>query len=261
MHVRDSGSGPPVLLLHGQPGTGGDWSAVIERLAGEHRVIAPDRPGYGESRGPARGLAANADALATVLDDLEVDEVTVAGHSWGGGVALALAQRHPDRVRALVLAASIGAPSSLDLVDRVLALPFIGDALAFAGLRVFSPVVLVPRVRSAIGPVARPVPTAQLRPRVREWQSGSTWRSFVVEQRAMVAELPAISERLDAVTVPTIVVVGKRDKLLPTRAGADLAAAIPGSRLVEIPDAGHALPLEAPTELSSLIRQLHERGD
>lgn len=97
------------------PGLG----ALAGLLESSHRVLAPDRPGYGGTGGPALGLAANADALAGLLDHAGISAATVVGHSWGGGVALALAQRHPGRVSGLVLVASIGTAAGLGTFDRV----------------------------------------------------------------------------------------------------------------------------------------------
>ncbi|HEV7534756.1 MAG TPA: alpha/beta fold hydrolase, partial [Acidimicrobiia bacterium] len=93
--------GPTVLALHGQPGTGDDFAAVARALDGRCRVLAPDRPGWGsrvEER--AGGFAAGADDAVALLDREGVDQAVVLGFSWGGGVALELARRHPDRVGA-----------------------------------------------------------------------------------------------------------------------------------------------------------------
>src|SRR2546423_2291832 len=101
-------SGPEVdvVLLHGQPGGPFDWHAVVTDLPPGFRAHLPDRPGYGRNERPAAGLADNADDLVRQLDHLGVERAIVAGHSWGGGVALAMAERHPERVAGLVLAAS-----------------------------------------------------------------------------------------------------------------------------------------------------------
>ncbi|MFL5886032.1 MAG: alpha/beta fold hydrolase, partial [Thermoleophilaceae bacterium] len=96
LFATDDGSGPAVLLVHGQPGTGADWAGVARALRDRFRVIVPDRPGYGSTGGRAAGIADNADALAGMLVDRGVDSAIVAGHSWGAGVAIALAERHPQ---------------------------------------------------------------------------------------------------------------------------------------------------------------------
>src|SRR5258706_4012010 len=156
MEAVDEGEGPPVLLLHGQPGWRHDWDEVVPLLVPDHRVIVPDRPGYGRTGGDAVGIAENADRAVALLDRLGVEQATVAGHSWGGGVALAMAQRHPSRVNGLVLVASIGVLAALGPLDRVLAAPISGEALAWMGFHLFGRLLLFRRVLSAgIGVQAR----------------------------------------------------------------------------------------------------------
>ncbi len=99
----DRGRGPTVLLLHGQPGSGSSWDPVTERLVDRFRVLAPDRPGYGATAGEARGIAENADLAATLLEVTGSGPATVVAHSWAGGVAVLLAERHPELVHGLVL--------------------------------------------------------------------------------------------------------------------------------------------------------------
>jgi pimeloyl-ACP methyl ester carboxylesterase len=84
----DIGDGPPAVLMHGQPGNAGDWWPVTIRLRERMRVIAPDRPGYGRTGGRPAGFRDNAEAMATLLEGLDVQSAVVAGHSWATGVAL-----------------------------------------------------------------------------------------------------------------------------------------------------------------------------
>jgi pimeloyl-ACP methyl ester carboxylesterase len=85
--------------------------------------------------------------------------------------------------------------------------------------------------------------------------TATTWRSFVVEQRALLAETPSLEAGLSSVRAPTAVVAGRRDRVVPIRAAADLAEAIPGAELVWVPDAGHLVPQEAPGVLVSIVRR------
>src|SRR5207253_1338960 len=147
----DVGEGPAVVLIHGQPGSGADWSRVVERLQDDFRVVTPDRPGYGDTGGPAGGMVDNADAIVSLLDRLDIEAATVVGHSWGGGVALLLAHRHPDRVRGLVLVASIGPLFRPSPLDRLLALPALGPVLTVGGLRLLSRALLLPHLRRVLG--------------------------------------------------------------------------------------------------------------
>ncbi len=260
MHAPDRGSGPPVLLVHGQPGSHRDWGAVAARLEPSHRVIVPDRPGYGATGGPAVGLAANADALAGLLERSGIPTATVVGHSLGGGVALALAQRHPGRVSGLVLVASIGTAAGLGKLDRLLAVPGVGEAMAFGALALAGR--LVPqlqrrhnRLPRRLGTLVAGWPVAWLGADQPVGDQRQAWRSFAVEQRAMLAELPVVEAALGEVQAPTTVVGGGRDRVVPPGVARGLARAIPGAELYLVPSAGHLLPFEAPGRLAELVRQ------
>ena len=131
----DSGAGPVVVLVHGQPGAGGDWRALADLLSADHRVIAPDRPGWGADDRAALGIAANAEMLEQLLEAAGAQSpVTVVGHSLGGGVAIALALKHPERVGALVLVGSVGVAGSLSGFDRLLGVPLLGNGIVRAGV-------------------------------------------------------------------------------------------------------------------------------
>lgn len=214
--VDDRGSGAGVLLVHGQPGRRADWDRLSALLETTHRVLVPDRPGWGQSPGPATGLAANAGVLAELLDARGMAPATVVGHSFGGGVALALALEHPSSVRSLVLVASVGARASLGLVDRTL-----GHA----------------------------APSWTLA------RTGPAGASFALEQRALLDETPALESRLARIEVPTVVVAGRRDLVVPPRASLALAGAIPGAELVWVPDGGHQLHRRHPARLAGIVRR------
>ena len=131
--VADRGRGHPVLFVHGQPGLGSDWDLVSERLA-DHRLLIVDRPGYGRSGEETLTIAGNVEVLAEVVTGHDAAPVTVVGHSYGGGVAIELAARRPELVSGLVLVGSIGRADSLNVLDRLLARPVMGEVLSAAGL-------------------------------------------------------------------------------------------------------------------------------
>ena len=121
----------PALLLHGQPGSAGDWKWVIDELAGRVRTIAMQRPGYDGTR--AGGVRHSAEAALEHLDAAGADQAIVVGHSYGGAIAAWLAAFHPERVAGLVLVSAAANRASLVPADRWLAAPLIGP-LASAGL-------------------------------------------------------------------------------------------------------------------------------
>ncbi|HLX89602.1 MAG TPA: alpha/beta hydrolase, partial [Acidimicrobiales bacterium] len=194
LHVAEQGQGPPVLLVHGQPGVGADWDLVADRLARDHRVLVPDRPGYGASTPEPLGMAENSELLAELLVAKGSAPATVVGHSYGGGVSVLLAHRHPELVRGLVLVGSVGNEASVNGFDHVLALPVLGEVLSALGL------MTVGRVLPRLRPFANLLPdTAATRLRASlpdpryaagvSRQGLRVYRAFVAEQRSLIAEV------------------------------------------------------------------------
>jgi pimeloyl-ACP methyl ester carboxylesterase len=240
-----------ILLLHGQPGTGGDWAGVTEELGGGFRVLAPDRPGYGANPLPAGGFGHNARAMISLLDEAGVERAIVAGHSWGAGVALALAQRHPERVRALAMVCPVTPGERLGRVDRALAGRRAGPVLARAGFLGAGVALARPALRRRIEPLVPGSDTSR-------WpELGRAWRSFWIEQRALVDDLPTL---LGSVPVPATVVVAARDHVTDPRAARRYANSI-GARVVEVADAGHLLPMQRPAEVARAIVAATERPE
>jgi pimeloyl-ACP methyl ester carboxylesterase len=261
----DRGSGPTVVLLHGQPGTGASWAPVTERLVDRFRVLAPDRPGYGATEGEARGIAENAELAAALLEVTGTGPATVVGHSWSGGVAVLLADRYPELVHGLVLVGAACTPDSLDGVDRLLGLPVVGDALTVVGLVALGEVL--PKVR-------RLAPRVPARYRDQFLASlpdqgvlggergalGRHRRTFASEQRALIDELPAVHRALSRLRVPTAVVVGRWDLVVRPVAGRTLADAVEGAELIEIPRAGHFVARDTPDVLATVVARYADRA-
>ena len=261
----DTGTGPAVLLLHGQPGGGKDWQGLADLLAEEFRVVAPDRPGWGGNPRPATGLRSNAEALARMLSLLELDPpgaAVVVGHSLGGGVAIELALSRPDLVGALVLVGSVGVEGALGGMDRLLAVPVLGDGVVRAGAaavtRGVRTLTRLSQLREG-GPIAElAARSGVLRAVFAEGRRGFGERdrqSFLVEQRALLTETASIERRLSRLRVGTAVVHGGGDHVVPVSGAIELAAAIPGAELVVRAGAGHRLPFEEPEVLAAVVRR------
>jgi pimeloyl-ACP methyl ester carboxylesterase len=242
----DVGSGPAVVLLHGQPGDRRDWYRVVRAVDGRCRILAPDRHGYGLTGGRAGGFADNAAGVIELLDRSRVERAVVAGYSWGGGVALEVALSYPDRVAAVVLVSAIGGPGSVDRLDRVLTVPVLGDGLSLAA---FAALQLEPLRRRLLGRHAKsdealdvPTPDGIV----------VAWRSFMVEQRALVAELPSVTERLAAVTAPTVVIVGEADRVVRPASQLTMASQV-GAEVIRVPHRGHLLLRDEPDAVARAI--------
>jgi pimeloyl-ACP methyl ester carboxylesterase len=245
------------VLLHGQPGSARDWHAVVPRLKDDYDVVVPDRPGYGRTGGPAAGFSDNADALIDLLDDFGIAAAVVVGHSWGGGVALAATQQHPQRVAGLVLVSSIGPGESFGWPDRLLAAPVLGESVAAATIGATTRVLAHERVRDwsrryLPGPAREAVDVITA---MTGAGTGTTaWRSFVVEQRALLAELDDLGPGLADVRVPTAVLHGRTDHVVPPDVARRLAEAIPPASLRIVPGVGHLLLHERAAEVAAAVR-------
>lgn len=250
-------SGRSVVMLHGQPGSGKDWQQLAEQLPANLRVVALDRPGYGTNRLAAGGFGVNARAVVAELDAKNIGRAVLVGHSYGGAVALSVAALAPERVEALVLLASVG-PGCLTGWDRLLAAPVAGEVCALAAWW------LTPWLaRARLGAIAR----RQRRPVAASehvnwhiWGNaghdhGPLWRSFLTEQRALVAELPGLTASLPAIGQPVLLLADPDDTLIPVQATYQLAAALPDARVEILTDIGHHLPRRGAVKTAARIIQ------
>jgi pimeloyl-ACP methyl ester carboxylesterase len=243
----DVGAGPVVVLLHGLGSTAkGDWGACIMRLSAHHRVLAPDQLGFGSSDKPFidYGIQTWVDFLGEFLRVEHVKDFTLAGESLGGWVAAQYA------IQALGSQPSspsfiLPRPSRLVLVDagghRHLAegLGTGGPGLSLAGSKALLSAIFFDPARST-DDAAR----AQF---AMSMSKGDGWTIHsLLSNRSILAE--CVDDKLGQITVPTLVIWGARDRLVPLDDGRDFAARISGATLVIVPDSGHAPGIEKPKE-------------
>jgi pimeloyl-ACP methyl ester carboxylesterase len=258
LHYLEAGSGPVLLLVHGMAGNAENWREVIEPLAREHTVIAPDLPGHGSSEpgGGDYSLGALAAVLRDLLLTLGHERATVVGHSLGGGIAMQFSYQFPEMVERLVLVSSGGLGPEVSALLRAAALPgadrFIA-ATAGVGSRVGSTVArglgaVGLRPNADVTEVARGY--ASLDDPARRAAFLATLRSVVGTRGQRVAA----SDRLYlAEAVPVLIVWGARDPIIPVSHAEDAHAAIPGSRLEIFDQVGHLPQLEAPTRFVTVL--------
>ena len=247
-----AGDGPVVLLVHGMAGSSVTWNHVIPALARRFTIIAPDLLGHGESAKP-RGeysLGAHANVLRDVLNALGHDRATFVGQSLGGGVVMQMAYQFPERCERLVLVSSGGLGREVNLLLR---------ALTFPATEQIFPIVCNSGLRAAADRVAdwlrhvgvRVTPAAE-----------EIWRSYAsladAETRwAFFRTLSAVidlggqsisaTDRLYlAAQIPTLIVWGARDPIIPVEHAIASHAAISDSRLEIFEDVGHFPHCEAP---------------
>jgi len=245
---RMAGSGPTVVLVHGIAGSSTTWRAVMPALAERYTVIAPDLMGHGQSAKP-RGdysLGAYASGIRDLLAVLGQERATVVGHSLGGGVAMQFAYQFPERVQRLVLVASGGLGKEVSVILKAVTLP---------GAEYVLPLLLHRRIREAgewPAGLARRIGWRPNDTLAEVWRSYTTLterhgqQAFIHTVRAVIdvaGQRVSAHDRLYlAQALPTLIVWGDRDRIIPVAHAYRAAQAMPGARLEVLPGAGHFLP-------------------
>jgi pimeloyl-ACP methyl ester carboxylesterase len=257
---RQAGEGPLLVMIHGIAGSSSTWVPVMPLLAERYTVIAPDLLGHGESAKP-RGdysLGAYASGIRDLLGVLGHDKATIVGHSLGGGVAMQFAYQFPQMAERLVLVASGGLGKEVTPLLRALTVP---------GTEFVLPVVLRRELHDVLGVAGRTLGRLGLRadPFLSEVWSAWARLTDVRAQRAFIHTIRAVidvaGQRVSARDrlylaheVPTMIVWGDRDQVIPVSHAHIAHELIPGSRLEVVEGAGHFLPIERPELVDRLLR-------
>src|SRR4051794_39466652 len=257
---RLAGEGPALVLIHGITSSSRTWERVLPALAEHHTVIAPDLLGHGESAKP-RGdysLGAYASGIRDLLVALGHPRATVVGHSLGGGIAMQLAYQFPERVERLVLVNSGGLGREVNLMLRAATLP---------GSEYVLPVLCAPALRDAARGLAKAFgfiglkPGADLTGMAEGFASLAALdarRAFLHTARSIIdvgGQRVSASDRLYlAAGMPTLIVWGARDPMIPAAHGEAAHEEMPGSRLEIFPDAGHFPFNDDPSRFAAVLR-------
>ena len=244
---RRAGSGPPLVLLHGGPGNGREWGGQLEGLSDEFTVVAWDMPGTGGSDDPSAAWRPRdyAECLARFIEALGLSRPHVLGLSFGSGLALELYRSHPEIPQSLILAAAYAGWSGSLTPEMV----------AQRKARMRQMTELDPAAWAAEW-----LPTlfsADARPETVDELRGILAEFHPTAQRELVESGWAEHDARDVlpkIAVPTLLLYGDRDVRSPRPVAEQLHAAIPGSRLVFIPGAGHLVSMEAPEPFNAEVR-------
>ncbi len=238
-----------VVLLHGFPFNNTMWNHQKNTVGGVYRMIAPDLRGHGGSIAPDEpvySVDAMADDVVETIESIGIEgPVVLGGLSMGGYVALSIAVRYPTRLRGLMLLdtrAGADFPEArqnrLDLVQKV------EEARSpFPAIQGMLPKLFSPKTRER---------QPNLIHRMEKQMSRTPAHSVAATLRGL-AERPDRTDDLPGIAVPTLVVVGTDDALTPPEEARSMATAIPGARLVVVPDAGHLAPVENPSTVNDAI--------
>jgi pimeloyl-ACP methyl ester carboxylesterase len=256
------GSGPALLLIHGIGNSLDTWAAQIADLARDHTVIAPDLLGHGRSDKPRAdySVAAYANGMRDLISVLGVDRVTIIGHSLGGGVATQFAYQFPERCERLVLVSSGGVARSVHPMLRLATAPAAEQVMGLLQLPGAKPLAraLFAMLDAAGTDLSRDAPDMllmfdSLRDQVSRKAFARTLRAVVDLQGQVVTMLDRCYLTQG---MPTLLMWGKRDAVIPYEHGLLAHAAMPGSRLVAFENAGHFPHHTDPELFSGVLREL-----
>ncbi len=257
----DSGIGPALLFIHGLTGSQRNWRHLIDALNPDHRVLAPDLFGHGASAKPMGdySLGAHAATMRDLLDVLEIERVTLVGHSFGGGIAMQFCYLFPERVDRLVLVASGGLGRDVSPLLRAATLP---------GAELVLPLLATGLVRGRVEAAGRLMARVGWRPSpetTEMWRGfsslsdGDTRRAFLATTRGVIdpgGQTVTAHDFLPMATeIPTLLVWGTRDHVIPAWHATTAHEAIADSRVELFVGAGHYPHLDEPDRFAGVLRK------
>src|SRR4051794_2381984 len=256
---RTAGEGPVVLLIHGITGTSEQWNDIFPMLAERYTVVAPDLLGHGQSAKP-RGdysLGAYAVSIRDLLIALGHERATVVGHSLGGGIALQFAYEYPVFSERLVVVSSGGLGAEVHPLLRAATLP--GSELVLplmASSRVLSVGMFFGHLLERVGLKAAP-DLAEMARGYASLNDADARRAFILTLRGV---LDAFGQRVNATDrlylagmMPSLIIWGRRDPLIPCAHAEAAHDLMPGSELEIFDKSGHFPHIDQPLRFSRAL--------
>jgi pimeloyl-ACP methyl ester carboxylesterase len=255
-YLERAGAGTPVVLLHGLPGTAEDWNEVTPLLRG-HRTIAIDRPGFGYSSGGYVKFDRQIEIIDALLHRLNVSRPILVGHSYGGTMALAFAERYPSQLRALVLVDAAAGGTHVGSFEQAqahavkfLQLPVIHQISDVTFGQLLDTVSVDMTDGKAFHP--QPVATAHRHRVLAINMTSGNLKAYAGEELEANGVFDRIDAQLGSIHVPAIVIQGERDELVKPKYGRKIAATLPDSRL-EMVHGGHMAPYTHPYAIAAAV--------
>jgi 3-oxoadipate enol-lactonase len=241
----EAGDGPVLMLVHGFPVNRTIFKHQLSGLSGIRRVVAPDLRGRGKSPHDQYRwtLDTLAEDLAQTIASLGVDSVDLGGLSMGGYIAFALMRKHPELIRSLIL---ISTRATEDPPEYKMGRKITAERAERFGTKALA--------ESMIDKLLTPQAPPELREQVVKMFDSVAGKTSAADSLAMRDRADSTS-MLGEIAVPTLVIAGAEDDLLPEGSGKTLADAIPGARLVSIPGAAHFAPIENPDAVNAAITE------
>jgi|GEM_PF-219633 len=265
LHYISAGSGRPVVLIHGNPGSHQDYTmALLDKLSRSFRVIAFDRPGHGCSERDdsyATTVEMQATMIRAALTKLSIRKPILVGHSWGGSLALAAAVAYEDELSGIVLLAPAAYPNvSREWWSLVPGIPVLGKFIVHTLTPLLGRAVVKVNLKEAYHPQAVQENYAQQSAEM--WTRPEQIRAYADDERTLRSSLKILSSRYSDLQLPVVIVTGSGDLVLePEKHAYPLHRAINGSELIVLPETGHQLPQTCPDSVIDAIETAWRAAD
>lgn len=259
LHYSDDGKGSPLLLIHGFGTNSYTWRYLAPELAKTHRVITIDLKGFGQSDKPLDenySAVDQANLLAQFIEDHDLKGLTLIGHSYGGGVALFLAlqddQRLKGRIAKLVLLDTIAYPQRIPTFFQMLDMPVVSQI----GMHMVPAKAQVSVALKIAFFDDSKIDQAEIDAYSEPLESAEGKHAIIYSAREIVPpDLDSLASRYNSIKLPTLIIWGDHDRIVPLDIGLKLRRSMPNSKLAIVSECGHMPQEEQPAATLNLIHE------
>lgn len=259
LHFESCGSGPAVICIHGWGASVFSWRNIVEPLAKHHRVITVDLKGFGDSPKPDDGAYSvfdQSEHVSNLIEYLALDSFVLAGHSYGGAVSLALAmslkKAGSTALRGLILIGAASYPQELPPAMKLMKTP----VLAHIGFSLLTPEYQVRMMLNQLVFDQKVITDEMIAGYVRSMKSPESRRALTETLRQIKPpNIDEICARYPEITVPSLLIWGREDRIVPLFIAEKLVKALPNARLTIFDQCGHIPHEEYPTATSTAMSE------
>lgn len=254
------GKGQDLLLIHGKPGCIEDWEPFFA-LSNNFRITVFDRTGHGLSDADfdRNNISSNAEIAFSIMTKLQLRDVILIGHSYGGAIALQMAARDASNLKGVLVIGSHSLPQEkIDLTSYPLVLPVIGNWIAkMAGMLAGS--LVKQGINTGFHPSEDKIPPGFVEKRLHLWTQGKVLSTLAREEQAIRGDLSTLVSELDKITIKVFIVHGKKDRVINYERSLRLHDALSNSEIALIDDGGHYLQFSSLDTILGGIHSLNEK--
>ena len=258
VRYKQIGTGQDIFLIHGVPGSLEDWDPVIGDLSSKFRITIYDRPGHGYSsaKNIEYNLSHNADIALEIIKKLNLKNVVVVGHSYGGSVIMALAVRNPHQIKTFIsVAGATNLVEGIEPIFSIIRIPIIGRGFAAVASSFIGPDMIKDGVKEAFHPNEHIIPDVYIDSRVKIWLQTKVLVTTAREELNLNSDLEKIIPNYGSISKRFYILHGENDLLVPKKDSEILHNLIKDSKLLMLSNTGHQVQYERPEILIKTIEE------